>query len=213
VTASLRVGVTTRRTGVKWTAASLAIAFLALMLLGGCAGGEKSPTPSESPNAPKEEAAMLRLSSPAYEDGGLIPVEYANTGVPGGQNVSIPFEWSGTPEGTKSFALVLVDRYPAARSWIHWMVTSVPADENGLPRGASGQSMPSGSTEQRNTFGEVGYGGPQPPAGTGKHEYEAVLYALDVSSVSTQPRTLEDLNRALDGHVLASATWAGMFGR
>jgi len=156
---------------------------------------------------------MVTLSSPAFESGGIIPVEYANTGVPGGQNVSIPYEWSGTPENASSLALVLVDRYPAARSWIHWMVTSIPADTRELARGGSGSSMPAGSVEHTNTFGTRGYGGPQPPPGSGKHEYEAVLYALDVPAVGGDPRTLADFNAAIDGHVLASASCSGLFGR
>jgi Raf kinase inhibitor-like YbhB/YbcL family protein len=187
------------------------LALTALLL--GCSSGGGAHKPTASPDAPKGGTSMLTLSSPAFESGGLIPVEYANTGVSGGQNLSIPYEWSGAPAGTRSFALILVDRQPAARSWVHWMVTSIPADSASLARGASGAAMPLGSVEHKNTFGTPGYGGPQPPAGTGKHEYEAVLYALDTPAVGGDPRTLDEFNDAMDGHVLASASTAGMFGR
>lgn len=194
-------------------AAAVATLACCALLLAACGSSDTPSAPAPAPTAPEKEAAMLSLSSPAFENGGLIPVEYANTGVAGGQNVSIPYEWRGAPEGTRSFALVLVDRHPVARSWIHWMVSDIPSDATGLERGASGHSMPPGSVEHRNTLGTSGYGGPQPPPGTGKHEYEASVYALDIPSVDTNPRTLADFNSAINGHVLASASCSGLFGR
>ena len=158
---------------------------------------------------------MFVISSPAFETGGVIPSEYANTGYPGGENISIPYEWSGAPDGTASFALLLVDRAPRANSWVHWLVTRIPSNARALDRDASGtDTMPSGSVEHVNSFGKLGYGGPQPPSGTGKHEYEAVLYALD-SGVSPVPQraTLAEFTRAIDGHVLATASCSGLLGR
>ncbi len=183
------------------------------LLLAACSSSDTPSAPSLAPTAPRKEAAMLSLSSPAFENGGLIPVEHANTGVAGGENISIPYEWRGAPEGTRSFALALVDRHPVARSWIHWMVSDIPPDVSGLERGASGSSMPPGAVEHENTFGTKGYGGPQPPPGSGKHEYEAIVYALDIASVDANLRTLADFDSAIDGHVLASASCSGLFGR
>lgn len=158
-------------------ASLVALATLAGVLAGllaGCSSASQSREPAPSPSAPKEGTTVFTLSSPAFEDGGLIPVEYANTGVSGGDNISIPYEWRGAPDGTQSYALVLVDRHPVARSWVHWMVTGIPAASTALGPGASGRAMPAGVVEHLNTFGKPGYGGPQPPAGSGKHEYEAV---------------------------------------
>lgn len=60
----------------------------------------------------------------------------------------------------------------------------------------------------------MGYGGPQPPAGSGQHPYEATIYALDVTSLGLPARTsLADFERALAGHVLAEATYTGVLGR
>jgi len=157
---------------------------------------------------------MFVMSSPAFENGGLIPRAYANTGVTGGENVSIPYEWGGEPADARSFALLLVDRHPAARSWVHWLVTSIPPDTRSLPRDASGSGMPSGSREHINSFGSVGYGGPQPPPGSGGHEYEAVLYALDADIGGLSERMkLDEFTRAIDGHVLATARYSGLFSR
>jgi len=193
---------------------------VALLLIAACsaacsAQSTELPEPKPSPAAPKEGSTVFAISSPAFEAGGLIPAEYASAGYPGGQNVSIPYEWGGAPPGTASFAMLLIDRAPVARSWVHWLVTAIPAEASSLGRGASGTAaMPSGAVEHVNSFGTVGYGGPQPPAGTGKHEYEAVIYALDTNVLALPSRvTLAEFTRAIDGHVLATATHSGMLGR
>jgi phosphatidylethanolamine-binding protein (PEBP) family uncharacterized protein len=94
------------------------------------------------------------------------------------------------------------------------MVTGIPADVASLAPGASGIALPPGVLEHVSTFGTPGYGGPQPPKGSGNHEYEAVLYALDVKEVDLAERaTLEQFKAALAGHVLATARCSGLFGR
>lgn len=194
--------------------ALLAAVALVLALGVGCTSQSEPAEPSPSPDAPEGRTTMFTLSSPAFEDGGLIPAEYANTGVSGGENLSIPYEWSGVPDATRSLVLLLVDRHPRANSWVHWLVTSIPADTRSLPRDASGSSrMPGGSREHVNSFGSVGYGGPQPPPGSGKHEYEAVLYALDITTDLPERSTMSELMRTIDGHVLAAAECSGLFGR
>ena len=178
-----------------------------------CRPNAKKSVPSASPNAPAREAMMLTLSSPAFEAGGLIPVEYANTAVAGGQNVSIPYEWGSVPEGTKSLALVIVDRHPVAHHWVHWMVTAIPGDSFIPAAEGIGYAMPAGSVEHPNTSGGIGYGGPQPPKGSGNHEYEATLYALDVASTDPRAGTLAEFNASIDGHVLGAVSYSGLFGR
>lgn len=157
---------------------------------------------------------MFSISSPAFEGGGMIPSEMAMKPA-GGSNVSIPFEWRGAPASTKSFALALVDLAPVAHGWVHWLVVDIPPTTTALPRGASGTSaMPSGSRELANTFGFLGYGGPQPPAGTGNHEYRATLYALDASSVPLPAKpSFAQFQSAIAGHVLAQTSVSGLYGR
>lgn len=170
----------------------------------------------------------LTLTSPAFVseeqapdptvntlESASMPPRFAMRAVPGGQNISIPYVWRGAPPGTRSFALALVDMAPVARNWVHWLVTDLPADSSALREAASGTSaMPLGAVELRNTIGSVGYGGPQPPIGTGAHPYVATLYALDVDKLAVSASaTREDVLRAMDGHVLAVATCTGRFGR
>jgi Raf kinase inhibitor-like YbhB/YbcL family protein len=144
-----------------------------------------------------------------------IPSRFAMKGVSGGRNVSIPYSWNAAPEGTKSFALTLVDQAPVASKWVHWMVIDIAPSAARLPEGASGtEMMPTGAKELRNSFGSVGYGGPQPPAGTGAHPYVATLYALDTPALDLPAdATLEQFSQAIAGHVVASQTCTGRFGR
>jgi hypothetical protein len=152
------------------------------------------------------------LSSTAYAEAGVIPEIYARPGA-GGQNVSVPFQWSGAPEGTRSFALVIVDTHPIADSWVHWMIIDLPATASALPEGISGGALPTGARELTNSFGASGYGGPQPPAGSGEHVYEATLYALDTPQLELADGAgLEGFREAVSGHVLAQAALSGTYG-
>ncbi|MDZ4177773.1 MAG: YbhB/YbcL family Raf kinase inhibitor-like protein [Coriobacteriia bacterium] len=156
----------------------------------------------------------FELTSPAFERENSIPSRYIRSGVTGAENISIPYEWTRAPEGTKSFALVLIDVHPAARQWTHWMVVDIPADISSLVEGASKTAMPQGSRELSNSFDEVGYGGPEPPVGSGPHAYLAIIYALDIERLDVADDAgLNDVRRAMGGHVLAQASFRGVFER
>ena len=153
----------------------------------------------------------MRVHSPAFKDQGSIPSKYVMPGA-GGDNVSIPYAWENVPAETKSFALALIDPHPVANNWIHWLVINIPAQTTSLPEGASGQKMPQGCQELNNSFGKAGYGGPQPPAGTGGHPYVATLYALNVESLHLpQKADLDQFYQAIEGKVLDQAEYTGMF--
>ena len=155
----------------------------------------------------------MEISSTAFKERGKIPTQYVMPGA-GGKNISVPLAWKSVPQGTKSFALSIVDPHPVAQNWVHWLVINIPAQAVSIEEGASRKKMPPGSVELKNSFGEVGYGGPQPPKGTGDHPYVATLYALSVEKldlgVST---TLPAFKKAIEGRVIESASVTGMFGR
>jgi phosphatidylethanolamine-binding protein (PEBP) family uncharacterized protein len=54
-------------------------------------------------------------------------------------------------------------------------VTGIDPGVTGLGEGEA----PAGGIQGTNGFGEVGWGGPCPPPGTGEHEYLVQLHALD----------------------------------
>jgi len=157
--------------------------------------------------------SAMEITSTAFKDGEKIPIQYVMPGA-GGKNISVPLSWKTVPPGTKSFALSMVDPHPVAQNWVHWLVINLPANATNLEEGASGKKMPSGSVELKNSFGDIGYGGPQPPKGTGDHPYVFTLYALKVEKLDLGANTsLSTFKKALEGKTLGSAAITGKYGR
>ena len=155
----------------------------------------------------------MEISSAAFKNEEKIPIQYVMPGA-GGKNISVPLSWKNVPFGTKSFALSLVDPHPVAQNWIHWLVINIAANVVSIEEGASRKKMPPGSVELKNSFGDIGYGGPQPPKGTGDHPYVFSLYALSVEKLDLGTSTsLSAFKKALEGKVLESATLTGKYGR
>lgn len=158
-------------------------------------------------------AADFVLTSPDFENGKSLPL-WSVMKAAGGENLSPALEWTDPPRGTKSFALALIDEHPVARRWVHWLVINIPSDIRSLKRGASGKDMPYGAIELQNSYGFVGYGGPQPPPGTGPHRYVFTLYALDVEKITLpESVTADDFEKAIKSHILGTATLVGIFER
>ena len=64
-----------------------------------------------------------------------------------------------------------------------------------------------------NDFGKVGYNGPMPPRGHGKHRYFFKLYALK-SELDLKPRaTKKQVEDAMKGQILAQSELVGTYER
>lgn len=151
------------------------------------------------------------LSSTAFSGGGPIPTGHTCDGADG----SPPLTWTGSPEGTASFALIVDDPDAPSGTWVHWVlydlprtVTSLPADipkTDALPR--LGEAR-----QGRNDFRRIGYGGPCPPRGPA-HHYHFKLYALDDVLGLPAGASEHDVVRAMEGHVLAAAELVATYAR
>jgi hypothetical protein len=150
------------------------------------------------------------LRSTSFEHQGVIPARHTCEG----DETAPPLAWSDPPAGTKSLALIVDDpdapdpRAPKT-TWVHWVVYNLPATTRALPEGASGGTLPSGAREGVNDFGRNGYGGPCPPIG--RHRYFHKLYALDVELTELPRPTKTNLEKAMQGHVLAEAQLIGTY--
>lgn len=154
----------------------------------------------------------LTLSSPDFKPGGAMPE--CCTG--DGEDRSPALAWSGAPAVTRAFALIADDPDapdPAAprRTWVHWVVSDIPATVSSLPAGASRRAMPAPSREGRNDSGGIGYSGPYPPIG--RHRYVFKLYALDSAVGLREGHTKPELLKAIEGHVLEQAELIGTYAR
>jgi len=152
----------------------------------------------------------LALTSTAFSHNGPIPKLYTCQG----QEVSAPLAWSGLPAGTKSLALIVDDPDapdPAApkRTWVHWVLYNIPPESSGLKQAVKPMELPHGTLQGRNDWGRTGYGAPCPPIG--RHRYFHKLFALDVLLPDLGEPTRAQLEKAMQGHVLAKFELVGTY--
>ena len=149
----------------------------------------------------------MRLSSEAFANGQPIPDKYTCHG----QDVSPPLQWSGAPSQTKSIALTCEDPDAPSGTFTHWVIFNVPATATGLAENvAKTGTLPDGSKQGKNSFGNIGYNGPCPPAGQA-HHYIFKVYALDTTVSLDTGTQKEDLLNAINGHILAQGQWTGTY--
>ncbi|MGK9054231.1 YbhB/YbcL family Raf kinase inhibitor-like protein [Neorhizobium petrolearium] len=108
----------------------------------------------------------LTLISPAFADGEPIPVKYTRLG----ENLMPPLKWSGPPEQTKSYVLIVEDPDAPNGTFRHCGAFNIPANWNELSQSAD-TAPDGGPSFSQNDFGNARYDGPQPPKGHGLHHY------------------------------------------
>lgn len=156
--------------------------------------------------------AAFRLTSPAFEDDGMIPD--AHTGW--GEDHSPPLAWEGVPEGTKELVLICDDPDAEEGVLTHWIVYGIPPDVSSLPDGLPRAALvhdPVELLQGLNEFGEVGYVGPQREEGDerGPHRYFFRLFALDKELLDVPPGvTRAELRESANDHVIDSAELVGI---
>lgn len=136
----------------------------------------------------------------------------------GNPKVSFPITFEEVPDGTKSFAITLID-YDAVGvcgfPWIHWIACDIPADVKELPENISMNNTLK-IVQGKNSFssdfvGETdpkiiyGYVGPTPP--DKDHKYILEVYALDCDSLPLSTGfLLNDLYDEMENHILEKNT-------
>ena len=146
----------------------------------------------------------MQLSSSAFDDGGTIPRGYAENGL----NLLPPLDIEAVPPGTRSLALVIEDPdSPLGSGLTHWLAWNLPPDTRHL----DARHLPADYRVGTDSFGEIGYTGPNAPEG--RHRYRFRLLALDAPLDLETGATRVAFDRAIDGHVLAEAELRGVLER
>lgn len=146
------------------------------------------------------------VSSPAFDNGGMIPGRYACDG----SDISPPLAWRLVPPSTRSFALICDDPDAPMGTWVHWVLYNLPAALRELPEKVpSREKLANGAIQGINDFRRIGYGGPCPPSGT--HRYYFKLYALDTRLELAPGATRAQLEQAMAGHILAEGRLMGRY--
>lgn len=158
-----------------------------------------------------------------------------------GGNISPEISWAGAPEGTKSYAVIMVDpdvpavfddankegkRLPDSmprKEFYHWVLVDIPATLTKLGKGveSAGGTLPkpAGTVPHGlrgiNNFGtgHGGYDGPCPPWNDERlHHYHLKVFALDVPSLGLKGNFGgKEALGAMKGHILAQGEIIGTF--
>src|SRR6202023_2935362 len=100
----------------------------------------------------------MKVSSPAFQEGGLIPEKFSKYG----RNISPELQIEGAPAEAKSLVLVVDDPDAPVGLFTHWLVWNIDPKTTEIGE----NSVPKGAVQGTNDFPGQRYDGPQPPSGT-----------------------------------------------
>lgn len=158
-------------------------------------------------------ASGFTLTSPELNEGSAFADEHTCAAAGFSGSLSPALAWTAGPEGTKSYAITLIDvtltegPQPSDLGY-HWVLYDIPAATLSLPEAFTN----AGSIgAQQNSA----YLGPCPnfSGGSEVHTYEFTIYALDTETLSVTPTTgtgaVKDAEAKLEANHLAVAKLTG----
>lgn len=146
------------------------------------------------------QPAPLNIISPDFPNGGAIPAKFTCDG----EDVNPTLIVNGIPEGTKSLALVVEDPDAPLTTYTQWLVWNIPPTET-----IAENSIP--GIQGINTVGKNPYRGPCPVAGSQRYSFK--VYALK-RILTLQPEAdRSELEKAMQGHILATGELLGEYDR
>ncbi len=149
----------------------------------------------------------MKLTSSAFNQADSIPRNYTCDGA----NINPPLTITDVPTHAKSLVLILEDpdvpKYIREdQMWDHWIVFNIPPNTTQIEEGKE----PIGQ-HGIGTGNNLNYYGPCPP--DGEHRYFFKLYALDSELMLAEKSTKIQVEKAMEGHVLAKTELMGIYGR
>jgi len=166
---------------------------------------------------------VMTLTSTAFSDGGRIPDKYAQPG----HELSPALAWSGAPDSTASYVLIVHDLDTAIGNGtddlLQWMVWNIPGSAASLPEGVPQGPQLSDGSRQISATGPY-YRAPAAPATGPMHHYAFELYALDtmldIPAVGAAPPATRaavvaamGAMGAMGAHVRGKAVMVGLYRR
>jgi Raf kinase inhibitor-like YbhB/YbcL family protein len=151
----------------------------------------------------RKKMSELKITSAAFVTNGYIPARFTCDWT----DINPPLEIAQAPAEAKSLALIVDDPDAPIGMWVHWIVWNIdPAT-----REIAEDNVPRNAAQGKNDWKRNGYGGPCPPSGV--HRYFFKLYALDTKLNLGAGTTKTDLEKAMQGHILAKAELIGLYKR
>jgi len=144
----------------------------------------------------------MKLSSPEFNDGEEIPnkIGYME------ENTNPELRIEEVPDEASSLVLIMDDPdavEAAGKIWDHWIMYDIDTSIGEINSGDSP------GTEGRTDFRETGYNGPNPP--DGEHTYVFTLYALDTELGLPKGASKEEVEDAMEGHVIEKSELKGRY--
>lgn len=143
----------------------------------------------------------MKILSSAFQNNQYIPSKYTCQG----QDINPPLKFSEIPDNAKSLVVICDDPDAPSKTWVHWLVFNIDPKETEIKEGSKFKT----GIEDITDFGRAGYGGPCPPSG--KHRYFFKLYALDIVLNIDGNVKKENIEEAMEGHILEKAELIGLF--
>jgi Raf kinase inhibitor-like YbhB/YbcL family protein len=143
----------------------------------------------------------MRISSSAFPDGGTIPDKFARKG--GDKSPELKIE--DVPDQAKSLVLIMDDPDAPSGLFTHWILFNVSPRTKEIHE----DSAPVMATQGKNDYGDIGYGGPQPPSG--EHRYFFKLYALDAVLQLSRGAKRQEIDAAIKDHIIDEAQTMGRY--
>ena len=136
----------------------------------------------------------MELTSSDFKEGNEIPKKFGYKH----ENEQPNIQFESVPTEAKTLVIIMDDpdaMKAVGKVWVHWLTY----------HGVNDTTKIEGKTD----FGEIGYGGPAPP--DGRHTYIFKGYALDVVLDLKEGYSKQELEDAMDGHILTQAKLTGTF--
>jgi hypothetical protein len=145
----------------------------------------------------------MKLTSSAFAQGENLPSQFTCDG----QGINPQLEIGDVPAATKSLALIFDDPDAISSTFIHWLVWNIDPQTTVIAE----NSVPSGAKLGTTSANRTGYVAPCPPSGA--HHYVFKLYALDTMLDLTPNAGKDNLEQAMQNHILGYAELSGLYKR
>ena len=164
-------------------------------------------TLSETQTTPPLTKTTMQISSPAFLDSQSIPEQYSCEGA----GISIPLNFSGVPTDAKSLALIMQDpdvpkNLLPSGLFVHWVVFNIPTSTVAIPENTTPPGI-----QGNNGAGKPMFTPPCPP--DKEHRYFFTLYALDTMLDLKQGASKDEVEQAMQGHILEQAQLIGLYNK
>ena len=145
----------------------------------------------------------MKITSSAFEHKQPIPFRFSCDG----SNINPALKIAEVPPNAKSLVLIVDDSDAVGGKFTHWLLYNIDPKTTDIEE----NSVPHNARQATTSFGGKSYGGPCPPSGT--HRYHFKLFALDTELALSDSADIEDVENAMENHVIDWTELIGLYSR